>query len=66
MIEDTTSIPDENFAEEKEPKCVLGLCDGSGVIETDEDDGEGHIMRGVGEKRCPHVMEDEGIEDPNI
>jgi len=32
--------------------CPYGICDGSGVVSTDEDDGEGHTMRGVGERPC--------------
>jgi hypothetical protein len=28
------------------------LCDGTGEVATDEDDGEGHIMRGVGTETC--------------
>lgn len=27
-------------------------CDGTGEVATDEDDGEGHIMRGVGTQKC--------------
>ena len=32
--------------------CPEGMCDGSGEISTDESDGEGHIMRGVGTQKC--------------
>jgi len=27
-------------------------CDGEGEVSTDEDDGEGHTMRGVGLRKC--------------
>ena len=27
-------------------------CCGTGEVSTDEDDGEGHIMHGVGTKKC--------------
>lgn len=27
-------------------------CYGTGIVATDEDDGEGHTMRGVGESKC--------------
>ena len=27
-------------------------CDGTGEVSTDESDGEGHIMRGVGTETC--------------
>lgn len=33
--------------------CPYRICDGSGEINTDVDDGEGHTMRGVGSSRCP-------------
>lgn len=32
--------------------CPEGMCDGSGEIPADEDDGEGHTMRGVGTQKC--------------
>lgn len=32
--------------------CPFGECDGSGEVSTDESDGEGHIMRGVGTATC--------------
>lgn len=32
--------------------CSFGECDGSGEVSTDESDGEGHIMRGVGTRAC--------------
>lgn len=31
---------------------VCEYCLGEGTIATDESDGEGHIMRGVGTKKC--------------
>ncbi len=34
--------------------CPGGECDGSRELVTDEDDGEGHTMRGVGTRKCPH------------
>lgn len=39
-----------NHPEENEDKCEW--CGGEGVIATDEDDGEGHTMRGVGSQKC--------------
>lgn len=32
---------------------VCGECLGTKKVATDEDDGEGHTMRGVGEQKCP-------------
>lgn len=34
----------------KEERCEH--CKGTGEVATDEDDGEGHIMRGVGTSKC--------------
>jgi hypothetical protein len=34
----------------KEQKEVCDFCDGSGERSTDVDDGEGHVMQGVGDK----------------
>jgi len=31
---------------------VCEYCNGTGEIATDEDDGEGHTMRGVGTRKC--------------
>lgn len=31
---------------------VCEFCDGTGEVSTDESDGEGHIMRGVGSQPC--------------
>lgn len=36
-------IQDEDECEE---------CGGTGEVATDEDDGEGHLMRGVGSQKC--------------
>jgi len=33
-------------------KEVCDYCEGSGIIATDESDGEGHIMQGVGTAEC--------------
>lgn len=33
-------------------KIVCAYCLGTGVIHSDEDDGEGHTMRGVGVEKC--------------
>jgi len=33
-----------------EGECAL--CDGTGEVSTDESDGEGHIMSGVGTQKC--------------
>lgn len=32
--------------------CPEGICDGSGEVACDEEDGEGHTMRGVGTEKC--------------
>lgn len=37
------------------------VCNGEGKVATDESDGEGHIMQGVGEADCPHC----GLEKVN-
>ena len=34
----------------EEGECAT--CGGTGEVATDEDDGEGHIMRGVGTQKC--------------
>lgn len=39
----------ENTNEDEE---LCEWCEGTGEVATDEDDGEGHIMRGVGTKKC--------------
>lgn len=45
-------------------KCPLDLCDGSGIIPEDVEDGEGHTMRGVGERKCPHTNRNHnGLEE---
>ncbi len=31
---------------------VCGYCEGTGEVSCDEDDGEGHMMRGVGTQKC--------------
>ena len=31
---------------------LCGECGGSGEVSVDEDDGEGHLMRGVGTRKC--------------
>lgn len=31
-------------------------CNGEGTVATDESDGEGHYMRGVGEAKCPDCL----------
>lgn len=33
-----------------EEKCEI--CDGSGYVQVDVDDGEGHTMKGVGVEKC--------------
>jgi len=38
---------------------VCELCEGEGYILEDEDDGEGHTMRGTNSRICPHVLKDE-------
>lgn len=32
---------------------MCGECEDTGEIATDEEDGEGHTMRGVGTRKCP-------------
>lgn len=32
--------------------CSYGECDGSGEVTFDEDDGEGHLMKATGVKKC--------------
>lgn len=32
---------------------VCDTCYGTGIISVDENDGEGHIQQGVGQKSCP-------------
>lgn len=39
--------------------CSFGECDGSGEVSTDESDGEGHIMAGVGTQKCRCVIENQ-------
>ena len=41
---------DGTITYEKEERCEY--CKGTGEVSTDEDDGEGHIMRGVGTEKC--------------
>ena len=36
----------------KELKLECEYCGGEGVLSTDVDDGEGHLMQGVGEEKC--------------
>lgn len=31
---------------------VCEMCEGTGEVSVDEDDGEGHTMRGVGTQKC--------------
>ncbi len=47
---------------EEDEDCPFGLCDGSGEIPCDEDDGEGHIMNGVGIQKCPCKIKDDEYE----
>lgn len=43
---------------------VCEFCYGDGEVSTDEDDGEGHIMRGVGSQTCIcRVREEEAEKD---
>lgn len=43
---------------------VCETCRGTGEIDTDESDGEGHTMRGVGTTKCPDCTPDpEPYED---
>ena len=38
---------------------VCAYCLGDGEYSTDESDGEGHIMRGVGTQKCHCTIEDD-------
>ena len=42
---------------------VCELCGGTGEITTDEDDGEGHIQRGVGTRKCICQIEHDEEEE---
>lgn len=44
-------------------KEVCEWCRGSGEISTDEEDGEGHTMRGVGTEKCPCQIEEDEFEE---
>ena len=39
------------------------LCGGTGEIATDEDDGEGHTLRGVNSELCPKCHTKRSAED---
>lgn len=43
---------DSDFEDDR-PKCeeLCEYCNGEGVVATDVDDGEGHLMRGVGDSK---------------
>jgi hypothetical protein len=49
--------------EDEEAMNVCEECGGTGEISTDEDDGEGHTMRGVGTRPCPLCKHKEPTED---
>lgn len=62
--EDVLGTPedyDDDLGDE-EDACPLGLCDGSGEISVDEDDGEGHTARGVGTRKCECQIPDDDYE----
>jgi hypothetical protein len=42
---------------------VCADCLGEGEYSTDESDGEGHIMRGVGTQKCHCSIEEEEYDD---
>lgn len=42
---------------------VCEFCLGEGTVSTDESDGEGHIMRGVGTEKCICQIRDEDESD---
>ncbi len=44
---------------------VCELCGGTGEIPTDIDDGEGHIMQGVGTEICPCKRRTKDEDDIN-
>jgi transcription elongation GreA/GreB family factor len=52
----------ESLTEEEE-ESVCEFCGGTGIEITDEDDGEGHIMRGVGERKCICQIHEEEYND---
>jgi hypothetical protein len=41
-----------NDTEQSEPFAECEFCGGTGIIVTDESDGEGHMQKGVGEQKC--------------
>ena len=48
---------------ECEVEDVCAFCLGEGEYSTDESDGEGHVMRGVGTQKCHCKMPDEDDRD---
>jgi len=42
----------------KSPADVCEFCDDTGYETFDESDGEGHITRGTGTRRCRHLTDD--------
>jgi len=50
LKEQTAGMVDGTVKYDKEERCEH--CNGTGEVNTDEDDGEGHIMRGVGTTQC--------------
>jgi len=48
--EQTAGMVDGTVKYDKEERCEY--CHGTGEVATDESDGEGHIMRGVGTSKC--------------
>lgn len=49
----------------KEPcEPICADCEGTGVVAVDEDDGDGHTMRGTGSQKCLcQVKEEDDMDD---
>lgn len=45
---------------------VCAYCLGDGEYSTDESDGEGHIMRGVGTQKCHCTIDEDDYDDQDI
>ena len=51
--------PTQEIMESVNDESVCQECFGTGEISTDESDGEGHTMRGVGTRKCECQIRDE-------
>jgi DnaJ-class molecular chaperone len=52
---------EEEIEDEDDGPCKT--CGGSGVVSTDESDGEGNTMKGVGTQKCPDCKGEVADED---